>query len=97
MAGVLNDLFFDTSKWKVRYLAVESGLRMAKERLLVPAASASFAEDGAITVDLRRGQFGPSPGVARLFSGRETARYRVEAADGHGGELDHLLVGPAWR
>lgn len=97
-AGVLNDVFFDTAKWQVRYLAVDSGLRMANERLLVPAASARFAAD-AISVDLNRRQFGPGPGarsLARLFSGRETYRYRVEATDGPAGELDDLLLETDW-
>ena len=32
-AGVLNDLFFDAAKWQVRYLMVDTSLRMANGRL----------------------------------------------------------------
>jgi hypothetical protein len=98
-AGVLHDLFFDASDWRARYLATDSGVRGSVDRLLVPAVRATLDADGAIKVSLKRAQFGPRPGarsLAWLFSGRETARYAIEAADGFIGELDDWLIGPGW-
>lgn len=98
-AGVLNDVYFDAAKWKVRYIAVDTGLRRASESLLFPAEGASFTADGSIDLAQKRGEFRPTPGarsLSWLFTGRETTRYDVEGTDGPAGEIDELLVLPDW-
>jgi hypothetical protein len=98
-AGVLHDVFFDASQWKVRYLAVESGARTTMDRLLVPAARAALQADSTISALLRRSQFGPRPGarsLAWLWSGRELTRYAVHGTDGPAGEVDDVVVGGGW-
>lgn len=99
VAGVLHDVFFDTSAWKIHFLAVDRGAGITIDRLLVPAARATLKADGTISVAMTRGRFGPRPGArsaAWLCSGRETARYAIQANDGPAGQLDDLIVAPDW-
>jgi hypothetical protein len=98
--GVLNDVYFDASQWRVRYLALDSAQEPTRcARLIVPAAAARIEGVGAeeLIVDLKRSAIPresvPAP---HLVSAREVASLRVRTADGGAARVDDVLIGIDW-
>jgi len=61
--GSIDDLYFDEARWGVRFLAVDTGGRLAGRKVLISPRSIRHGEwsDDAVRVDLSRTQIEGSP------------------------------------
>ena len=97
--GVLNDVYFDAARWRVRYLALEPAAPARAARLIVPAASAHIEgiSEEELIVGLSRSAIPPDARPERhLLSAREAASLRIQTADGPAASIEDVLVGIDW-
>jgi sporulation protein YlmC with PRC-barrel domain len=100
--GVVEDVYFDATRWTVRYLVVNAGGRLPGRRVVISPAEVEIPPSSAGRL-CRPVSWGYEiaharhRGVPHLRSGAELLGYAVQARDGAIGEIaDFVIDDKAW-